>query len=174
MIKVLGREKTSLLTPEQRFEWIDLRGRELKLSETQDEVSGNFSITLDAQPQGTKKVIQTLTVLATVAIAAEVSAQYAADEKLQPAINGFVRDQITPRVAQVSRYIDAALEGTRVIDLTNMPAIDIKILASVERDAEDNIVSTAVAAHIGDTVYTYSPVGVFDEQVEVPAEVPAA
>ena len=71
MIKVLGESKTGfLLTSEQCFEWIDLRGRELKLSETED-AEGNFSITLDAQPQGTKKTLQTLVVLTTVAIAAE-------------------------------------------------------------------------------------------------------
>ena len=172
MIKILGRNATTLLTPEQRFEWIDLRGKELQLTETESD--GIFSITLDAKPQGARKVLATLVVLATAAIAPAVAEQYAIDAKLQPAINGFVRDQITPRVSQVSRYIDAALEGTRVIDLTNMPPIDIKVIASVERDAEDNIVSTAIAAHIGDAVYTYSPVGVFDEQVEVPAETPAA
>lgn len=170
MIKVLSRDSTSLLTPEQRFEWVDLRGRELKLSETESD--GTYSITLNAQPQGAKKTLQTLVVLATVAIATEVSEKYADDEKLQPAIADFVKEQITPRVEQVGRYIDAALEGTRVIDLTHLPSVDIKVIASVERDEEDNVISTAIAAHIRDEVYIYSPVGVFDKQVNAP-ETPA-
>ena len=165
MIKVLGNRDTtgSLLTPEQHFEWIDLRGRELKFSEV-DAGEGNFSITLDALPQGAKKTLQTLVVLATVAIAAEIAEKYGDDAKLQPTINAFVRDQIKPRVEQVSRYIDAALKGTSVIDMTNLPPIDIHIAERVERDETDVVVSSAIAATIGDAVFVYSSVGVFDPQ----------
>ena len=75
MIKILGRNATTLLTPEQRFEWIDLRGKELQLTETESD--GIFSITLDAKPQGARKVLATLVVLATAAIAPAVTEQYA-------------------------------------------------------------------------------------------------
>jgi hypothetical protein len=162
VLKVLSQNATLLISPEQQYEWIELTGKELEIAET--EKDGVFSVSLNIKPQGAKKTPTSLIVIATIAIAAEVSTEYEKDEKLQPTITAFANAQIAPKIDQIDQYIDRAMRDSRVINITAIQPIDIKIAERVERDDAGEIVSTDITAEIGGSVYVYSSAGVFDLQ----------
>ena len=163
MIKVLSQAATGLLSPEHRVEWVDLTGKEVQIAET--EKDGVYKITLELKPQGIRKTSTVLLTIATIAVAVAVSEKYAEDALLQPTIKTFVANQLTEKIGQIGRYIDASMNRSRgVVDMTNLQPIDIKIAERVERDAADAVVSTDITAEIDGSVYVYSSVGIFDLQ----------
>ena len=163
MIKVLSQAATGLLSPEHRYEWVDLTGKEVQIAET--EKDGVYKIALELKPQGTRKTSTILLTIATIAVAAAVSEKYAEDALLQPTIKTFVANQLTERLGQIGRYIDSSMNRSRgVVDMTNLQPIDIKIAERVERDDADAVVSTDITAEVESGVYVYSSVGIFDIQ----------
>ena len=163
MIKVLlPQDSNSVLAPELSVSWIDLATKELKVAEnTKDNVT---TIGLEVIQNARKTPVQLL-LLASIAIATEVSEQYADDALLEPAICAFVNENVKPVIEQCDRYVRSALENTRLIDFTSIRQVDIAINERVQRDAKDEVMSSSVVAKLeGDVAdYVYSAAGVFDK-----------
>ena len=163
MIKVLlPQDSNSVLAPELSVSWIDLATKELKVAEnTKDNVT---TIGLEVIQNARKTPVQLL-LLASIAIATEVSEQYADDALLEPAICAFVNEKVKPVIEQCDRYVRNALENKRLIDFTSIRQVDIAINERVQRDAKDEVVSSSIVAKLeGDVAdYVYSAAGVFDK-----------
>lgn len=161
MLQVLGSDETRILNAEQKFEWFDLTGKELKISES--EKGGVVEITLDLKPDGRKTPIQLFTI-AMVTIAPEVSERLAEDALLASTIAEFARNAFQPKLTMVSESISNAIKNNNVVSLVGIKTVGVQFSQRIERDADDNVVSTDVIAQIeGDsTVHIYSPAGVFD------------
>lgn len=161
MLQVLGSDETRILNDEQQFEWFDLTGKELKISET--EKDGVVNISLDIKPDGRKTPIVLFTI-ATVRIASELTERLAEDTLLESTIADFARNAFQPKLTMVSDSISNAVKSKSVVSLTGMKPVNIEFSQRVERDEDDNVVSTDVIAQIEgkSSVHVYSPAGVFD------------
>lgn len=161
MLQVLGSGETRILNKDQQFEWFDLTGKELKISES--EKGGVVEITLDIKQDGRKTPISLFTI-ATVTIAPEVSEKFGEDALLESTIAAFARNTFQPKLTMVSDSINNAIKGNNVVSLTGIKTVSVEFSQRVERDEDDNVVSTDVIAQIegNSTVYVYSPAGVFD------------
>ena len=161
MIKVGTGDPNRVLAPELSVSWIDLTTKELKVAEnTKDNVT---TIGLEVIQNARKTPVQLL-LLASIAIATEVSEKYADDALLEPAICAFVNKNVKSVIEQCDRYVRSSLENTRLIDFTSIRQVDITINERVQRDDKDEVVSSSVVAKIeGDKAdYVYSSAGVFD------------
>ena len=161
MIKVGTGDPNRVLAPELSVSWIDLTTKELKVAEnTKDNVT---TIGLEVIQNARKTPVQLL-LLASIAIATEVSEQYSDDALLEPAICAFVNENVKSVIEQCDRYVRSSLENTRLIDFTSIRHVDITINERVQRDDKDEVVSSSVVAKIeGDKAdYVYSSAGVFD------------
>jgi hypothetical protein len=162
MIKVGTGDPNRVLAPELSVSWIDLTTKELKVAEnTKDNVT---TIGLEVIQNSRKTPVQLL-LLASIAIATEVSEQYSDDALLEPAICAFVNKNVKPVIEKCDRYVRSSLENTRLIDFTSIRQVDIAINERVQRDAKDEVVSSSIVARLeGDVAdYVYSAAGVFDK-----------
>ena len=161
MLQVLGSDETRILNAEQKFEWFDLTGKELKISENTKD--GVVSISLDIKPDGRKTPISLFTI-ATVTIATEVAERLAEDALLESTIAEFARNAFQPKLTMVSDSISNAIKSNHVVSLTGIKPVNIQFSQRVERDEDDNVVSTDVIAQVegNSSVHVYSPAGVFD------------
>ena len=162
MLQVLGSDSGRILNKDQQYEWYDLTGRELKVSET--EKDGVISITLDMYQTGRKTPIVLLTI-ATITIAAEVAERLAEDTQLEATIAAFARNAYQEKLAMVGNSVNNAAASNHVVSLTGLKTVGVGFSQRIVRDEDDNVASTDVIAEIeGNTsVYVYSPAGVFDE-----------
>ena len=161
MLQVLGSDETRILNKEQKFEWFDLTGKELKISES--EKAGVVSITLDIKQEGRKTPISLFTI-ATVTIAPEIAERIAEDALLASTIAEFARNTFQPKLTMVSDSISNAIKSNHVVSLTGINPVNIVFLQRIERDEDDNVISTDVIAQVegNSSVHVYSPAGVFD------------
>ena len=161
MLKVLGSDDTTILNREQQFDWFDLTGKELKISET--EKAGVINITLDIKQDG-RKTPTVLLVIATVTIAPEIAERVTEDTLLKSTIAEFAHNAFQPRLTMVNESISNAYETRKVVNLAGIKTVDVTFSQRIQRDEDDNVVSTDVIAQVEgkSTVYVYSPAGVFD------------
>ena len=162
MLQVKSQEKSSgILHEDAALAWHEITGKELNVVARENGTTHDINLELKQDGRKTPAIVLSL---ASIEIPEEVVVKYADEPLLAETISNFAFEQYRANVERISRLMNLVFESRRMIDLTAVRCVSVQFSVRVERDDQDEIVSEAVIATVGQDAFVYSNAGVFDPE----------